>query len=272
MLQVGALVAVVEKIPVGGRDLTSAQHAKHYAGLKHAAALLADFLALVLGQRRQEIIEIGEPGGILGMPVVPVELHLVAQQQAGRACGGQLVVGREQQVQRRQAAFTRPVQQGPQQRRPRCVALGQQAASGHGREGHGHHGLRVVGQAMALMGVGPGPVEDILAIRMGLDVESAGGAQPLALPQREIARHPARARRGAAAGFECGQIGVAHEGRGLGLERQQGVPGGGVDLAGRIVQPQFVGGRGAGQGQGVGGGGPIMAPKPLARVAWGLRA
>ena len=50
----------------------------------------------------------------------------------------------------------------------------QQAGAGHGGKGHGHHGLGVVGQAVLLVGVGPGPVEHVFAIRVAFDIHGAG--------------------------------------------------------------------------------------------------
>jgi hypothetical protein len=69
------------------------------------------------------------------------------------------------------------------------------AGAGHRRERHGHQRLGVVGQAMLLVGVGPGPVEHILAVGVVLEVQRAGGMQPsLPSPQRDEAGRPARGR------------------------------------------------------------------------------
>lgn len=60
---------------------------------------------------------------------------------------------------------------------------------------------------------------------MVLEVQRAGGNQGVALPQGHEARRPAGAWGGAVAGLQGGQVLVAHEGRGVALLGQQGVPG-----------------------------------------------
>jgi len=161
-----------------------------------------------------------------------VELHLTPAHQAGGVAGGQVGRVAEQQVQRRELVLAAPAQHRLQQRRARRRIARQQARTGHGREGHGDQRLGVVGQAMLLIGARPGPVEHVLAVGMALDVQRAGGGQLVAVPQAREARRPARLGHGAAAGVQCGQVGVAHERRGLGLLRQQGVPGGGGHVGG----------------------------------------
>src|SRR2546427_2385263 len=74
MLQVGSLVAAVEKGPVLCAHVRPVQGAKAHAGLMHLAPFLADLLALFLVQRRQKAVEIAVPGAI-GALVAPVELH-----------------------------------------------------------------------------------------------------------------------------------------------------------------------------------------------------
>ena len=65
---------------------------------------------------------------------------------------------------------------------------------------------------MALVGVGPGPVEHVLAVGVGLEVERHRRDEGVAFPQRGVAGRPARARGDAAGGLEAGQEGVGEGG------------------------------------------------------------
>ena len=62
------------------------------------------------------------------------------------------------------------------------VGCDQESRAGHGREGNPHEQLRVVSDARARSGLGPGKIEDELAFTVGLEVGGAGGDQALAVP------------------------------------------------------------------------------------------
>ena len=164
-----------------------------------------------------------------------MELDGVPEHQAGFGAGGDVLVGREQQVQRRELLFLAPCDQRLHQQGAAVGVACEQACARHRREGHRDDRLRVVGQPVLFIGIGPCPVEHVLAVGMRLDVERAGGRQLPAAPQRDEARRPAAAGRSAAALMHGAQVGVAHEGGGCGLRGQQVVPGGGVDLGRRPV-------------------------------------
>ncbi len=159
-----------------------------------------------------------------------MELHRLALHQSCCLAGIHVCIVRKQQVQRRDAGLRAPVAQRLHQRGAGLTVPRHQARAWNRCEGNGHHRLGVVGQAMLCISVGPGPVEHIFAVGMAFDVERAGGPQDIALPEREKARRPASARRSAAALVQGGQVFVAHEGGGLGLQGQQGVPVGRGDV------------------------------------------
>ena len=91
-----------------------------------------------------------------------MELHVLAGSLARRPRQRALAILAEKQVQRRQPALQRLREQGGEQfpgvRRRRA----EQAWPGMGVEGHGREPLRC-SRAVALVGLGPGPVEDVLA-------------------------------------------------------------------------------------------------------------
>ena len=64
--------------------------------------------------------------------------------------------------------------------------------------------------------------------------------QLVALPQAQELGAPSGPRRGAAAGLHGAQIGVAHEGRGVGLLGQQSVPLFRVNVLGVVVNPNAI--------------------------------
>ena len=142
---------------------------KRDAGIGHLAALLPDLLALVLRQAGEEGVEVGQSC------VEPVELHGVAQHQAGLRAGRDVLVGARTAGAATTAspACTRPAAPRTSARARRGVAR-QQARARHRRERHRHQRLGVVGQAVLLVGVGPGPVEHVLAVRVVLEVQRAG--------------------------------------------------------------------------------------------------
>ena len=225
MLQIGALVTAVEKIPVRRRDVQAPRPAKADARLGDAAAFLADFFALFLVQAGQESIEVGVANITTSTTsVVPVELHRVAQHQPGAGAGGNVFVAGKQHVQRRHTGLLAPRPQRLYQGGARWCVAGHQARAGHRGKGHGNHGLGVVVQPMLGISARPSPIEHIFAIRMLFQVQRAGGNQRAALPQRDGVQRPAGVWRGAATALQCCQIFVAHERRRLRLALQQGIP------------------------------------------------
>ena len=84
-------------------------------------------------------------------------------------------------MQGRQALRLAPRYQRVYQRRARIGVHSQQARAGHGRKRHSDHRLGVVGQAVLLVGVGPGPVKHVFAVRMVFDIQRARRYQ-LAFP------------------------------------------------------------------------------------------
>jgi hypothetical protein len=143
-----------------------------------------------------------------------VELHPGALEQAQAAQRRCVRLAREEDVQRRDIGGARRLQQRFGELRAHAIVLGQQSSAGGGRERHRRQQLRVVGEAVALVGVGPGPVEHVLAVRMRLHVERHRARQPWAIPECQVLRRPAARRRRAAAAVkaveECmGEGGVA---------------------------------------------------------------
>lgn len=67
---------------------------------------------------------------------------------------------------------------------------------------------------MALVGVGPGPVEHVFAIRVPLEVQRHGGGEHVAVKQHQVLRLPARVFGGAAGRVQRVQEGVRHQRRG----------------------------------------------------------
>ena len=104
VLGVGAGVAGVEEGPVVGPDLCAAQDAEGDSGLRHLAPLLADLLALGVGEAGEEVVEAGIAC------VVPVELHAVAEFQPGRLQPAGFLVGGEEQVEGRGAGVAHHLQ------------------------------------------------------------------------------------------------------------------------------------------------------------------
>jgi hypothetical protein len=118
-------------------------------GLGHAPALLADLLALVVGEGAEEIRRRRVAG------VAPVELHAGALEQPGRAQRASVGVRGEEHVQRRDAGGARRLEQRAREARAHGVVVGKQARPRRRREWHRREELRVVLEAVALVGVGP---------------------------------------------------------------------------------------------------------------------
>ena len=251
MLVVSALITAVEKIPVGCADVGPAAPAERDAGVGDLAALLPDLLALFLRQASQEILE-AAPGSSghgaggygradgRGRLVDPVKLHSVAQHQSGVFARGHIVGRSEQQVERGLLLLLAPGQQRFHQCASGNCVPRQQTRSRHRREGNGSERLRVISQSVLLVGIGPGPVEDIFAVRMVLQIQRADRLQFAAAPQADEARRPAGCRRGAAALFHGRQILVTHKRSGRVLRIQQRVPLRRRDRKGRFQYPDDI--------------------------------
>ena len=88
----------------------------------------------------------------------------------------------------------------------------EQARAGDRREGHGGLQLRIIVAAGALIGVGPGMVEDILAVGVGFQIAGhAGGDAACGVLQHEMLRQPAGLPRGRSALFQRVKKGMGDE-------------------------------------------------------------
>jgi len=104
------------------------------------------------------------------------------------------------------------------------------ARAPHRRERDRGHELRVVVDAVALMGIGPGPVEDIFAVGVILGEDRHRADQAAGAPQEHELRQPA-ALRGCAAGVDQRREEFMAQERLLAGKR---VPFGGIDAGERI--------------------------------------
>ena len=161
-----------------------------------------------------------------------MELHGLALQQFFGFASRHVSGAAKQQMHGRQFFLGAPSQHRLQQQLPRGRINGQQTRTRHGCEGDSNQSLGVVGQSVLLIGVGPGPVKHVLAVRMFFQIHRACGHQCIAQPQGDEARRPAAVGRGAATLVHGLQVSVLHEGGGAVLLRQQLVPCGGGNLCG----------------------------------------
>jgi hypothetical protein len=128
----------------------------------------------------------------------------------------------------------------PQEQQPVLVGSRQQPRPGHRRERDRVDELGVVVEAVALIGVGPGPVEHVLAVRVVLQVERAGGDELAAALEGEEVRRPAGGADRALRLVQRAQVGERDKGRRRRLRREQRRPGVGVDRRGIVEDPQEV--------------------------------
>src|SRR3974377_1622252 len=102
--------------------------------------------------------------------ILPMELLVVALQEAALAEGVPLRVGQERDMCRRQLAAGRDFNQSIGERVMHSFGYGPRAAehprTGHWRERHRHLQLGIIVAADALEGLGPAVIEDIFAARM----------------------------------------------------------------------------------------------------------
>src|SRR5262245_44344232 len=160
VLGVGAAVAAVEELPVPALDRLPLEPRKRNPRLAHPPALLADVLAPLVRHAQQEVVEVGVPG------VAPVELYRAPQHHALAEQHGKLVFRGKQDMQRGRVA--RELQRGLDQNR---LVLAEQPVPAHRSEGDCAQQLGVVLDAVALVRVGPRPVEHGLTVGMRLGEE-----------------------------------------------------------------------------------------------------
>ena len=216
---VGVAIAPVEELPVLRADLCPGQVPEGHAGLADLPALLLEVLPFLVRHAREEVVEIRVP------VVSPVELHRASHQHAlaVHQCG--LALRREQDVEGRHAL--REVEGLADQEFAIRIIACQHARAGDGREGHRAEQLGVVLQPVARVRVSPRPVEDVLAVGVGLQEHRHRPGELIVPLQHEDLRLPAGARRCAACVDQRVEELVAQEG----VATAPAVPGRGVDAA-----------------------------------------
>ena len=122
----------------------------------------------------------------------------------------------------------------------RRALLRQQPRAWHRRERHRAQQLRVVAQAVAAVGVGPGPVEHVFAVRVTLQIQRCCGLQLSTRFERQELRGPACLGHRAARRVQRRKVGVAHERRRRCLPVEQRVPGRGVQRLRVAVHPNNI--------------------------------
>ena len=228
MFQISAFIAAVEKIPVFCADVGTACPSERHSGPHHLLALLADFLAFFLGQASEKSVK------VFVLRIAPVKLHGVAEHQLFLSAGCHVLIACKQYVKGRNIFVSAPLAHRSHKQSARGVVDRQQACARHRRKGNRHHRLGVVGHAMLFVSIRPGPIEDVLAIRMGFKVERASRHQHIRVPQGHKTGRPAGFGAGAAALVQACQILVPHEGCGVVLQGQQPIPCGRVYIQRRM--------------------------------------
>src|SRR5712692_5720849 len=189
MRAVGAVVAASEEGPVFLANLSPDQPPQAHARFLNLAPLLADFLALGGSKLGQELLETRVA------TVLPVELDRAAQHHSRRFHLARLGLGGEQHVQRRRLA--REPNRGANQERARGRVACKQAGSRDRRKRDRAEQLGVVNESVAVIGVGPSPIENVFPVGMRLEVQGHRADQRCALPQGEMVRRPSGAFAGA---------------------------------------------------------------------------
>src|SRR5690606_7944979 len=182
----------------------------------HLLAFLAHLLALARSEAVKKILKIAIT------PVVPVELTTDALQPASPAAqqGIGVRLG-EVEVQPRLAPFSQIGRKQIKQLHGR-FAVAQQPSARYRREWHCAKQLGVIEDACTMAGIGPSPVENVLAIGMALAIQrqrrlrGTGG-----IDQNLVLRLPARRAADASAVFKAGKESMAQKRLRNG---QQGVP------------------------------------------------
>jgi len=163
-------------------NLPAGESPQAYARFLHPAPLLTDFLALGRSELGQELLETRVAA------VLPVELDRAAQHHSRRFHLARLGPGREQHVQRRR--FAREPDRGANQQRPRGRVARKQAGSRDRRKRDRAEQLGIVRKSVAVIGVGPGPIENVFPVGVGFEVQGHRAGERFALPQGEIVRRP----------------------------------------------------------------------------------
>ncbi len=222
MAQEGGAVKVVHRIEQGFADIVAIAGFKVDAGFQHPASFAAGLLAFLGGEGPQVLLEVGKT--LVG----PVELAVATQQPAGVfKC---LAVGpvEKQRVGRGQLIRGGEVGDGPDQlaanRRTVQVGSHQQPRAGGRREGNAHGQLRVVVAAEMRIGLGPGEIEDKLAVGMGLDEGRSCRGEALVILQGHVGGRPAAAGTYATGVLQGRQELVPQEGHVGACQRIPGLP------------------------------------------------
>ncbi len=151
----------------------------------HPAALLADLLALRRSQMREEFVETPVTG------VFPVKLDRAAKHHPRRLHFPRFGLRREQHVQRRDLA--RGLQRGAKEKRAGGPVAREQARPRDRRKRDRAEQLGIVGKPVAVIGVGPCPVEYVFSVGMRLEIERHCPDERRSLPQGEVPWLPSRA-------------------------------------------------------------------------------
>ncbi len=236
----GVAIELVEGRPLLRADLPSREQPETDAGLGDPAALPPDLLALGRREGGEEVLEILIP------VVFPVKLAADAAHEPLSFQVPRLCVRREEPVQRGDPELPGDLQGAVDQRGGLLVFGGsfgdQDARTGRRGVGGGDDQLRVVGQATARVGVRPAPVEDELAIGIGLEVTGGGSDQrALDIVQGQVTRQPAEALADAAMAFHGGKEFVTQE---WGIRIGETVPLGARDRLDGVVGTKLVHGDG----------------------------
>ena len=190
---VRVVVAAHEEAPVGVPDLAPDLPDELDAGLADLAALLLQLLALLVVHAREEVVEVREA------VVRPVELHRAPRHAAEPLELAGFGLGREEAVECVDLRLAGELQRRTDEQRARPGIRCQHARPRHRRERNRRQQLRVVVPPRARPRVGPRPVEDVLAVRMALEIQRQRAVQFGAVAQQQVARRPAGVLAGRAA-------------------------------------------------------------------------
>src|SRR5215210_1958272 len=176
-------VLVPERLP---RETLDGQ-----AFLPELAALARD-LAAALARQRLEVV-----GERAVAAVAPVELQRVTHREPVFRELAELLLGEEERVRRADrelvAELSRRVEQGALDRRVdgfADVAAHEELRTRGWRERHGGDELRVVPEPVFPVRPRPLPVEDVLAVAVGLEVEGERAEETPAVPAGQVGRRP----------------------------------------------------------------------------------
>ena len=174
-----------------GLDVGAGQQIDFEIVAQRLAPLALDRLALARGKRGEKVVEVA-----IAL-VDEMELLAGAQDEAGAAQGFGVGLIAEGDVDR--GGVQRLAQRAPAgdqrfARAGRRVGGDQQTPAGDRREGRGDLQLGIIVAAGALIGVGPGVVEDIFALAVRLEIGRRGGDEAAArVFDQHMRRRPARA-------------------------------------------------------------------------------